>query len=139
MNTIEERNRIYEQKFRSILNKEKAIFLPQCLRNNECPAKTGITGIECINCGRCDIGKFKKEAEDKGYSVFIVPGGSLVNNIIENNDFKAVLGVACTPELEQAFEVMKKKKLVSLAVPLTKDGCVDTKVEWEKVRQLCGL
>ncbi len=139
MSTIEKRNKLYEQKFKNILNKEKAIFLPQCLRNNECPAKMGVNGIECINCGRCNIGKFKKDAENQSYNIFIVPGGSLVNKIIKNNDFKAVLGVACIPELKQAFEVMKKKRLVSLAVPLTKDGCVNTEVKWEKVRELCGL
>jgi len=125
--------------FKKIPNNEKAIFLPHCLRDRECPAKIGCGGLECINCGKCSIGPFKKDAEDAGYKVFIVPGGSLVKKILEKNNFKAVLGVACNPELEQAFDFIKEKDLISLSVPLLKDGCVDTEVEWEKVREVAGL
>ena len=132
MDIVQKRNKLYEEKFKQLPNKDKAIFLPHCLRHQECPAKIGSVGLECIKCGRCKIGEFKDKAEKAGYNLFVVPGGSLVKKIISNNNFKAVLGVACNVELEQAFDMLKKEKIISLAIPLLKDGCVNTEVEWEK-------
>lgn len=132
-------SKLKEKKFKSIPNKEKAIFLPHCLRNKDCKAIMGENGLMCVNCGKCGIGKFKKDAEEKGYKVFIVPGGSLVKKIIKKNDFKAVLGAACIPEIEQAFDFIKKTKLIAVAVPLLRDGCVNTDIDWKRVRELAGL
>lgn len=139
MENFQKRNEIYLKEFEDTPNKNKAIFLPQCLRNRDCPANVSKEGFECINCGKCNIGKFKKDAEQAGYRVFIVPGGSMVKNILDKNDFKAVFGVACNPELEQAFGMMKDGKIISLYVPLLRDGCVETDVDWRKVRELTGL
>lgn len=116
-----------------------AIFLPHCLKSRDCPAKMGDKGLECINCGRCGIGPFRKKATNAGFKVFIVPGGSMVKKIIENNDFQAVIGVACTVELAQAYDMLEKKDIISLSVPLSKDGCVDTEVDWKEVEEICKL
>ncbi|MBL7055113.1 DUF116 domain-containing protein [Candidatus Woesearchaeota archaeon] len=136
---IKEINELNLEGFKKIPNNEKAIFLPQCLRSRECKAKIGDRGIECLNCGKCSICEFKKQAEIKGYNVFISPGGSLVKKIIKKNNFKGVLGVACIPELEQALDLIKKTNIIAISVPLSKDGCVDTDVDWKKVKELCGL
>jgi len=136
---IESINRLYETEFRGIPFSERAIFIPHCLRHKECKAERSIEGIICINCGRCNIGSFKKEAEALGYRVFIVPGASIIKKIIEKYKFKAVLGVACLPELKQGIELMKKRGIAALAVPLLKDGCVDTKVDWNKVKAITNL
>lgn len=139
MDFVQGKNKLNEKEFKRLANNEKAIFLPQCLRSRECKAKTSDDGIECLNCGKCKIGSFKKEAERKGYHVFISPGGSLVKNIIKRNNFKGILGVACVPELEQALGFVKKTKIIAVAVPLLRDGCVDTDVDWERIRELAGL
>ena len=115
---------------------QKVIFLPQCLRSTECKAKTTEDGIICVNCGKCGIGPFKKEAESIGYKIFIAPGSSLIKNILKKYKFKAALGVACEPELKEGIKMMKKNNIAVLTVTLLKDGCVNTEVDWEKVRQV---
>ena len=97
------------KEFRDIPANQKVIFLPQCLRSLDCKAKTTEDGIICINCGKCSIGPFKKEAESFGYKVFIAPGSSLVKNIVKKYKFRATLGVACIPELKEGVRIMKKQ------------------------------
>jgi len=126
-------------KFFDIALEKRAIFLPHCLCSTGCPAKRSEEGVMCINCGKCNIGPFKKTAEKNGYKVFIVPGASMVKKIIGKYKFKAVFGVACMPELEQGIEEARKKGIIALTVPLLKDGCVNTDVDWDKVRKTIRL
>ena len=122
-------------KFENIPINQRVIFLPQCLRSLECKAKTPEDGIICENCGKCGIGPFKKEAESLGYKIFIAPGSSLIKNILKKHKFKAALGVACGPELKEGIKMTKKHHIAVLTVPLLKDGCVNTKVDWNRVRK----
>ena len=122
-------------KVKDIPADQKVIFLPQCLRSLDCKAKTTEDGIICINCGKCRIGPFKKEAEYLGYKIFIAPGSSLIKNILKRHKFKAALGVACKPELKEGIKMMKEQGIATITIPLLKDGCVSTKVDWEKVRK----
>ncbi len=140
MNKIDINNKLNLAKIKSIPNDKIAIFLPHCLRHLECPAKMDSSlGLLCVNCGKCGIGPFKVQAEEKGYNVFIAPGGSMVERLIEKNNFKAVIGVACNKELDLAFRMLKDKNIISLAVRLSKDGCVATSVNWDKVKEVCSL
>ena len=65
------------------LCKDRFIFMPQCVRSTECPAKLTPEGIKCVNCGRCSVGEAKKYAEGLGYRFFIVPGSSFIKRIIK--------------------------------------------------------
>lgn len=120
-------------------NHEKAVFLPHCLRHKKCPAKSSSHGIECECCGLCGIGSFKSLATRQGYSVYIVPGGSMVEKILKEKKFAAVVGVACSRELKLAYKIINGIGVKSVAVPLSKDGCISTDVDWEKVREACGI
>ena len=128
------------EKFKALPNDSKVIFLPHCLRSPDCRAKNTDSGIVCEECGRCSICSFKKEAEKKGISVFIVPGASLVMKIIEKNKVRGVVGVACAPELEQAFKqwdiLIRERKIIPVTVQLLRDGCVNTDVEWDRLYEL---
>jgi hypothetical protein len=119
---------------------ERALFLPQCLRNPEkCGAKLTEQGYVCERCGSCPISEILGYAESLGYKhVYIVPGGSMVIKILRNNgSVKAALGVACYPELSEAIE--RLSTFHTLAVPLLKTGCVNTEVDVERVKQLLRL
>ena len=75
---------------------ENLIFLPHCLRSQDCKARLDANGYNCINCGKCEIGGFKKQAEEAGYHVFIVPGASMVKKIVkEHGSAEMIIGVAC--------------------------------------------
>ncbi len=139
MKEIEALNRLYEKEFRNVPFSERIIFLPHCLRSRECKAETCAEGVRCINCGKCNIGLFKKEAEELGYHIFIVPGFSMVKKIIGEYKPKAVLGVSCLNELNKAKDEVNGKKIILQGLALLKDGCVDTEADWDKIRKITNL
>ncbi len=47
---------------------------------------------------------------------------------------RAVLGVACNYEGALGIALCEKHRLVPQFVPLLRDGCVDTDVEWKRLR-----
>ena len=51
------RNYINRKKFLRIPHTGRFIFIPQCVRSVDCPAKLTPEGIKCIGCGRCDVGE----------------------------------------------------------------------------------
>ncbi|MEM3467643.1 MAG: DUF116 domain-containing protein, partial [archaeon] len=91
-------------------------------------------GIECISCNvSCLANKIKKEAEDLGYKVFIVPGSSFIKRIILKEKPKAILGVACIPEVKQGLELCMDFSIPAQGVPLTRAGCMNTQVDLDEV------
>ena len=136
MNEIKKINKLNKTRFKETPYKDRAIFLPQCLRNPDCKAKTTEDGIQCLSCGKCNISKFKKQVEALGYKFFIVPGFSLTKKLIKKYKPKAVLGVGCIDELNEAKETIKKSNIIAQGLPLLKDGCVNTEVDWEKLREM---
>ncbi len=131
---IELKNNIHKKGFDLVPPKDKIVFLPQCLRNSKkCKAKLTKYGYVCVECGACKVFKIKNKAEKLGYRVFIVPGGSMVLNIIKKEKPKAVLGVACINEIVTALEEIK---IPTYGVELLRDGCVDTDVDLNEVYNL---
>lgn len=124
---VEVRNKVNEKFFKKIEPQEKILVLPHCLRDADCEAKLEASGLVCTDCNRCVIGVLKSKAEDKGFKVFIIPGSTFLKKILEKNNFKAVLGVACYQDLNLAM--MKLSKFSCQGVPLLKDGCINTKVD----------
>lgn len=119
---------------------EKIIFLPHCLRNQNCKAKLEADGYHCLNCGKCEIGGFKKKAEEFGYNVFIVPGASMIRKIMEEHgSAEMVVGVACESELKEGAKLMRRYKIKAKTLQLLKDGCVNTEVDWDKLKIITNL
>ena len=133
-------NRENIKEFRKIPFEERALFLPQCLRNaDDCKAKSTDMGYECVHCGNCAISEIKRKAEGMGYSVFIVPGGRMVYNIMENARPKGVIGVACPFELAEAMEKVTDVGIPCQGILLDKDGCRNTAVDPLSTVHLLGL
>lgn len=123
------RNGLNASSFAAVAPKDRALFLPQCLRHPECPAKLSPEGIMCVNCGRCGIGMVKKEAELLGYRVFVAPGGSLVKRMVRKYKPTAVLGVGCQMEMKEGSELLEAYGIPAQGVALVRDGCVDTRTD----------
>ncbi|MFQ6051874.1 MAG: DUF116 domain-containing protein [Candidatus Hydrothermarchaeota archaeon] len=138
---IEIRNRVSFESFKNVDPKNRVLFLPQCLRHIDCPAKLTPTGIECQGCGRCIVPNIKKEAEAHGYKVFVVPGSTFVWRILKQYRPSATLGVACHEELNMAMMKASQKGFAVQGVMLSKDGCVRTEVDREELfkRIKCGI
>lgn len=135
---IELKNEMHKSCFSRIKPKDRAVFLPHCLRKtNACKAKLGEDGYACVGCSKdCKVNQIKQVAEGIGYSTFIVPGGSMVAKIIGKYRPKAVFGVACLKELNISAEEIP---IPTQSVELSKDGCVNTDVDLEKVKAALNL
>jgi hypothetical protein len=127
------RNKIYEKQFAKTPFKDRAIFLPQCIRHKDCPAKLSYEGIQCLGCGKCPAAKIKKEAEKLGYQFYIVPGGSFVKRLVKEHKPKAILGVGCHMEIKEGTALTSALGIPAQGVALTKDGCVNTTTNWDEV------
>ena len=110
----------------------RALFLPHCSRkhmDNKCNAtfNPDIPSYKCAHCSEdCQINKATKMAEQKGYDVYVVPGGSCIPQILKKFHYEGVVGVACGQELKLGGEALGKASLAGQAIPLIKNGCSNT-------------
>lgn len=110
-----------------------AVFMPHCLKDTDsCRAEKTEKGYLCKQCMGCEIGEVKGKL-GKGVDVHMVPGGGMIKKILGENDYEAVVGVACYPELELGKKLTDEFGLPAQMVPLSEDGCQETSVEVERV------
>jgi geranylgeranyl diphosphate synthase, type II len=115
----------------------RLLLLPHCLSDRTaCAGKYDSVGLNCAGCGSCSIHGLKSEAERLGYSVVVAEGtGSVLMKVLEG-DADAIFGVACLDSLEKSFHRIVELGVPHVALPLLKDGCVDTEAEVDEVRAL---
>lgn len=126
------RNYINRREFFKTPYDRRFIFMPQCLRSTECPAKLSPEGIRCVSCGRCGVGEAKSATERLGYKFFIVPGSSFIKRIIKKYRPGAIVGVGCQMEIKEGLDLCHRNAIPAMGVPLTKAGCVATTLDWEQ-------
>lgn len=126
------KNKIGLRKYKETPFNKRMIFLPQCLRSVDCPSKLSPEGMQCINCGRCEVGNARKNAEEIGYRVFIVPGSSFIIRLVKEHRPQAILGIGCMGEVKAGLEMCEKLNLCGVGLVLDKDGCVSTILDWKK-------
>lgn len=136
---VKVKNKIHRNLFEKIPYSDRILLLPQCLRSRRCKAKLTEFGYECIACGECRIPEIKKLAEMLGYRVFIIPGSSIIEKIFKILKPKASVGVACEKELILGCVICEKVGIPGQGVPLLKDGCIETKVDWSEVKKTIEL
>ncbi|NLX50383.1 MAG: DUF116 domain-containing protein [Methanospirillum sp.] len=134
-------NTMNARAFAEIPVKERAIFLPQCLRSAECPADLTPEGLRCKRCNRCSVGEAIGVLEGYGYRVFIVPGSTLIKRMVKKYRPRALIGVGCLSEVKEGLEMADRLGIVGLGVVTLRDGCVETLVDWPSVYEtaLLGL
>jgi len=126
------RNYINRREFLRTPPDQRFIFMPQCVRSPDCPAKLTPEGIKCINCGRCNVGQAKKYAEGLGYKFFVVPGSSFIKRIVKKYRPRAIVGVGCSMEIKEGLDMVHRYAIPAQGVPLLKAGCVATTLDWEQ-------
>jgi geranylgeranyl diphosphate synthase type II len=94
-------------------------------------------GLVCDHCGGCMIDDLKTQAEKIGYAVLVAEGSPIVMSLIASGKVEAVVGVSCLSVLERTFPYMEAGAVPGIAIPLLKEGCVDTSVDadwvWEAI------
>ncbi len=112
--------------------KKRALFLPHCSRkymDGRCKAifDSNIPSYVCAHCSPdCDINKADQLAKEKGYDVYVLPGGSCVPKILKTHKYQGVVGVACGEEAKLSMGLLKSMSLTGQSVPLLKNGCANT-------------
>jgi hypothetical protein len=138
--SIEIQNRAMLATFTRIPFDKRAIFMPQCLRSTECPARLSPEGIKCKGCGQCNIDSARKAAEKLGYMFFVVPGSSFIVRMVKKYRPDGIIGVGCLCEVKEGLSLMHKNKIPAMGVVLERAGCVSTELDWQKffkVMQAC--
>nr|MDO8079776.1 DUF116 domain-containing protein [Candidatus Freyarchaeota archaeon] len=112
--------------------KKRALLLPHCSRkymDSRCNATfdTETASYRCMHCSPdCKVNQATTLGEKKGYTVYVLPGGSCIGKIMENKRHDGVVGVACCDEIKLGRDYLKAIDVPSQGVPLVKNGCCDT-------------
>lgn len=135
------RNILFKNRFAAVPYNERVIILPQCLRNNECPAKfTSIEGARCIGCGKCKIKEIAAKAKELGYiGTYIAPGGGFVKRILKKTKPKAMIGVGCPYEVNLGLLDVSGRGIPCQGIMLLNNGCVMTDVDLPTVFETMEL
>jgi hypothetical protein len=136
---IQLHNSMNKKAFEAVPVRDRAIFLPQCLRSTKCPAHLTPEGLKCKCCGLCTIGNWLPILEQMGYRVFSVPGSSFIKRMVRKYKPKAIIGVGCLGEVKEGLEMSDKMGLVSMGVVTLKEGCVETLLDWELLIEIAKL
>jgi hypothetical protein len=103
------------------------------LRHPECKARCDpIEGYQCKKCGKCDIGTVCKAADEYGFRVFVIPGGSFVKKILKVHRPQSCIGVACHPELSESMQGVAAICRTG-GMSAAKDGCFNTEADVEAI------
>ncbi|MFO8012905.1 MAG: polyprenyl synthetase family protein [Phycisphaerae bacterium] len=133
-------NEAWRERLAAVPFDRRLLLLPKCLRaDGACPASVDALGLLCAGCGRCPIHDFKTEAEGLGYVVLVAEGTAAVMRLIETGQVEAVVGVSCLSALEAIYPLMAAAAVPGIAVPLLYDGCIDTAVDQDWVREAMHL
>jgi len=136
---IQLHNRMSEDDFAKIDMKDRAIFLPHCLRSSKCPAALTLEGLYCQHCGMCDLDNSIKDLEEMGYRVFIVPGSTFIGRMVKKYMPRAIIGVGCLREIKDGLEFADSIGVVVMGVINRTDGCVETLTNWPELMKVASL
>lgn len=133
------KNLVYEKDFKKA--QEKILLVPHCCRkymDSRCKADFDpeFSSYFCNHCSPdCLANQATKLATEKGYKVFILPGGSCIKRILGNMNCDAVLGIACPEEIKLGIGFVESKGLAIKGIPLTKNGCANTQFNLDSLKE----
>ncbi len=123
-------NMIERGKF--LQTKKRALFLSHCTRkylDGRCKAvfNSDIPSYSCVHCSKdCLVSQSDYLAREKGYDVYVVPGGSCIPKILKNTHYEGVVGIACGEEMRVLEPFLNSLNVAGQAIPLLKNGCANT-------------
>ncbi len=137
---VEINNAVWFKTVASIPQEKRILLLPKCLSNSKnCKAEIDDLGLLCNLCGNCNIPDLQTKAEELGMMSLVAEGFTSVIGLVESGVIDAVIGVSCLESLEKAFPLLINHAIPGLAIPLNKDGCVDTDVDEAYVHQIMNM
>ncbi|MDR1474890.1 MAG: DUF116 domain-containing protein [Endomicrobium sp.] len=134
----DKQNKLQADKFALVPFNKRIVLAPHCMRNIPmcCAIDKGGYYI-CSQCGGCKINIISKLVKELGYkALYVVKGGRTIEKIVKEQNPEAIVGIACFFEGDQAFKMLKDKKIAIHFVPLTKDGCTATDTDLAEVERV---
>jgi hypothetical protein len=123
-------NVIERKKF--LQTKKRALFLPHCSRkymDGRCKAEFNpeVPSYTCAHCSPdCQVYQADEYAKQKGYDVYVLPGGSCIPKILAKTQYEGLVGVACGEETRLLGGLLESMNVAGQAIPLIKNGCANT-------------
>jgi hypothetical protein len=133
-------NMIERNKF--LESKKRALLLPHCARkylDSRCKAvfDTSMPSYVCSHRSEdCLVNQADRLAKEKGYDVFVLPGGSCIPKILNSDKYEGVVGVACGEEVKMLRPLLSNMKVAGQAIPLIKNGCANTVFNMETLAKV---
>ncbi|MFW6164049.1 MAG: DUF116 domain-containing protein, partial [Planctomycetota bacterium] len=63
----------------------RLLVMPQCMRSGACKARLDpMDGYICRRCGQCVLGELSREAEERGFRFFIIPGDRYAKRLVRH-------------------------------------------------------
>ena len=127
---LQAQNLIQRGKF--LQTTKRALFLPHCSRkymDSRCRAvfDSSLPSYVCAHCSSdCCVNKADLVAKEKGYDVYVLPGGSCVPKILVTKKYEGIVGVACGEEVKMSGDLLSSMSVAGQSVPLLKNGCANT-------------
>jgi len=137
---IHVRNLAQKESFEETEN--RALFLPHCARkhmDDKCQADFNkeLSSYSCKKCSSdCLVNRATEIAEEEGYDVYVLPGGSCIPRIIQKKDYEGIVGVACPNEIKMGEDYLDESGIPHQAVPLLKNGCSGTKFNLDTFKEV---
>ena len=137
---VQNANNLQREEFEKA--ESKALLIPHCARSHmdrQCLADFDpeIPSYNCKGCSDdCIVNNVVKLGKEKGYDVYVIPGGSCAEKILRDKKYKAVVGIACGSELKLALGLLKKMDIPGQGVMLTKNGCANTKLDLDYLKKV---
>jgi hypothetical protein len=137
-NFIIKHNKIKAKKFSFVPVKNRIVFVPHCMRNvNNCTAVEKRGYYVCSECFNCKISKISILVKELNYkSLYILKGGSIINEIVNEQKPEGIVGIACLFEGYNAFKMLKNTNIAVQFVPLLKSGCFNTDVNFVELEKI---
>jgi len=129
-------NELWRPYFEATAFNRRLLLLPQCLRSSSsCTATIDDLGLICEGCNLCPIHSLLSKAESLGYETLVAEGSSTAIALVEEGSVDAILGVSCLEVLQKSFRQVFSSAIPSIAIPLLKNGCSDTKIDQQWLSQ----
>ena len=133
------RNNLSRDAFIKTPFKKRMIVIPACLRAIDCKAPLTNEGVKCLMCGKCAIKDIIEEADRLGYIHIVTPGTTLIKRMVKKYKPLAILGSGCSMEVKEGTAMISAIGLPVMTVTLSKDGCVQTAIDKEKLFEVMRL
>ncbi|MFP4115791.1 MAG: DUF116 domain-containing protein [Candidatus Aenigmatarchaeota archaeon] len=136
---IHAKNLAREESFRE--TERRALFLPHCGRkhmDDQCEASFNpeLSSYTCEKCSEdCLIRKATEIGEDRGYDVYIFPGGSCIPKVLSKKNYGGVVGVACAEEVKLGIKKLEEAGVDYQGIPLLKNGCAHTEFNLKTLKE----